>query len=66
MRMQRARSSENVLLAVAGLFRKTGFIEFQTNEFVSDDKETINRSIQNRVRLLLFPRLFEDLRNVQL
>ena len=34
----------------------TDFIEFQTNECVSDDKETINRSIQNRVQmLLLFP-----------
>ena len=27
-------------------------VEFQTNECVSDQKETINRSIQNRVQLL--------------
>ena len=27
----------------------TDFIEFQTNECVSDDKETINKSMQNRV-----------------
>ena len=31
----------------------TDFIEFQTNECVSDDKETINRAIQNRVQMLL-------------
>ena len=31
----------------------TDFIEFQTNECVSDDKETINRSIQNRAQMLL-------------
>ena len=31
----------------------TDFIEFQTNECVSDYKETINRSIQNRVQMLL-------------
>ena len=37
------------------------FIEFQTNECVSNHKETINRSIQNRVELLLFPRRFEVL-----
>ena len=37
------------------------FIEFQTNECISDDKETINRVIQNRVQLLLFPRRFEVL-----
>ena len=30
------------------------FIEFETNECVSDDKETINKSIQNLVQLLLF------------
>ena len=31
----------------------TDFIEFQANECVSDDKETINRAIQNRVQMLL-------------
>ena len=31
----------------------TDFIEFQTNECVSDDKETINGAIQNRVQMLL-------------
>ena len=36
----------------------TDFNEFQTNECVSDDKETINKSIQNRVQLLLL--LFLD------
>ena len=29
------------------------FIEFQTNECVSDDKETMNRSTQNRVQMFL-------------
>ena len=40
----------------------TNFIEFQTNECVSDDKETINRSIQNRVQLLLL--LFPDVSKI--
>ena len=40
----------------------TDFIEFQTNECVSDDKETINRSIQNRVQLLLL--LFLDVSKI--
>ena len=39
----------------------TDFIEFQTNECVSDDKETINRSIQNRVQMLL---LFLDVSKI--
>ena len=34
----------------------TDFIEFQTNQCVSDHEETINRWIQNWVELLLFPR----------
>ena len=37
------------------------FIEFQTNECVSDDKDTINKSIQNRVQLLL---LFLDVSKI--
>ena len=39
----------------------TDFIEFKTNECVSDDKETINKSIQNRVQLLL---LFLDVSKI--
>ena len=39
----------------------TDFIEFQTNKCVSDDKETINRSIQNRVQMLL---LFLDVSKI--
>ena len=37
------------------------FIEFQTNECVSDDKETINRLIQNQVQMLL---LFLDVSKI--
>ena len=40
---------ERILLCTLTI---TDFIEFQTNECVSDDKE-INRSIQNRVQMLL-------------
>ena len=39
----------------------TDFIEFQTYECVSDDKE-INRSIQNRVQMLLL--LFPDVSKI--
>ena len=39
----------------------TDFIKFQTNECVADDKETINRSIQNRVQLML---LFLDVSKI--
>ena len=39
----------------------TDFIEFQTNECFSNLKETINKSIQTRVELLLLPRRFEVL-----
>ena len=38
------------------------FIEFQTNECVSDDKETINRSIQkSSTVVVVVPGRFEDL-----
>ena len=38
-----------LLLLLLPLLLLIDFIEFETNECVSDDKETINKLIQNRV-----------------